>query len=214
MPADPYLPLHQRACGRPCATRQSRNPHLPLSHVPAPGPRGRRGRPRARRARPVRKRWLERALCSHQSPSRLSRPAAGEDGRGRSHSPSRRDETVASTSTLALSARGLPAGAWSQAAESVDGTSNDTVGSTSNGNRSNSDYAGGGDAGLLRLQLREDHAAAAGAARLEAQDDARAGNRPAAGQDERGSAAIPSGIGLPPSSPRLLTTGPADGRAR
>ena len=49
-------------------------------------------------------------------------------------------------------------------AESVDGTSNDTVGSTANGKRSHRDYAGGGDHGLPRLRLRKDQAAAAGAA--------------------------------------------------
>jgi len=68
--------------------------------------------------------------------------------------------------TFALSGRGLPAGAWSNAAESVDGSSNDTVGSTSNGiangKRSHSNPAGGGDPGLLRLT--EARAAAAGAA--------------------------------------------------
>jgi hypothetical protein len=74
--------------------------------------------------------------------------------------------------TFALSARGLPAGAWSKTAESVDGPSNDTVGSTANGIRSHSTYVAGGDHGFLRLQLTEDQAAAAGAAPVEAQDDA------------------------------------------
>jgi len=66
-----------RACGRPCAARQSRNPCLPFSYYPAPEPpgpprpsrrgrRARRGRPRARRARPARERWLQRALCFPQ----------------------------------------------------------------------------------------------------------------------------------------------------
>ena len=31
------FPPGERACGRPCATRQSRNPCLPLSHVPRAG---------------------------------------------------------------------------------------------------------------------------------------------------------------------------------
>jgi len=58
-------------------------------------------------------------------------------------------------------------------AESVGGTSNDTVGSTANGERSHSDYAGGGDHGLPRPRLTEDRAAAAGAAPPEARDEAR-----------------------------------------
>jgi len=80
-------------------------------------------------------------------------------------------QTAASTSMFALSARGLPAGAWSKTAESVGGTSNDTVGSTANGIRSRSTYAGAGDHGLLHLT--QDQAAAAGAAPRDAQDDAR-----------------------------------------
>jgi len=51
MPANPYLPSGERACGGPYATRQSRNPYLPLPHCPAPGPPG-SPRPPARRARP------------------------------------------------------------------------------------------------------------------------------------------------------------------
>ena len=39
-PANPCLPPGNRACGRPQATRQSRNPCLPLSHYPAPEPPG------------------------------------------------------------------------------------------------------------------------------------------------------------------------------
>jgi len=79
--------------------------------------------------------------------------------------------------TFALSGRGLPAGAQSKTAESVEGTSNDTVGSTSNGiangMRSHSTYAGGGDHPHGLSQLTEDHAAAAGAAPVEAKDGAR-----------------------------------------
>ena len=61
--------------------------------------------------------------------------------------------------TFALSGGGPPAGAWSKAAEAVDGTSNDTVGSTAsgtaNGIRSHGIYAVGGDRphGLLQLSL-------------------------------------------------------------
>ena len=39
-PANPYLPPGNRACGRPYARRQSRNPCLPFSHYPAPGSPG------------------------------------------------------------------------------------------------------------------------------------------------------------------------------
>ena len=63
-------------------------------------------------------------------------------------------------------------------AESIEGTSNDTVGSTSNGiangKRSHSTYAGGGDHPQGLLHLTKDQAAAAGAALVDAQDDARA----------------------------------------
>jgi len=90
----------------------------------------------------------------------------------------RRDEAAASALRFALSARGPPVGALSKTAESVGGTSNDTVGSAANGKRSHSDYAGGGDHGLPRPRLTEDQAAAAGAAAagaapLEARDKAR-----------------------------------------
>jgi hypothetical protein len=44
-----------------------------------------------------------------------------------------RHEAVASSLTFAVSARGLPAGAESKTAESIEGTSNDTSESTSNG---------------------------------------------------------------------------------
>ncbi len=40
MSADPCLPPGNRACGRPRTTRQSRNPCLPLSHVPRAGAAG------------------------------------------------------------------------------------------------------------------------------------------------------------------------------
>ena len=72
---------------------------------------------------------------------------------------------------FALSAGGPPAGTWSQAAESVDGTSGDPVGSTcngiANGKRSQANHAGGGDHGLPRLtedQAAGDAAAAAAGA--------------------------------------------------
>jgi len=130
------------------------------------------------------------------------------------------DEAAASASRFALRARGPPAGASSKMAESVGGTSNDTVGSTANGRRSRSDYAGGGDRGLPRLRLREDQAArppeprrrsrAAGSARRGARRGAWAsGPRPLKKQGAKAvfpqEAAIPS---LPPAA------APADGRAR
>ena len=80
---------------------------------------------------------------------------------------------MASTLTLALRGGGLPAGAWSKAAASVGGTSNGIVGSTVNGKRSHSSCAGAGDQAFPQLQLTEDQTAAAGAAPLEAQGDAR-----------------------------------------
>ena len=67
-------------------------------------------------------------------------------------------------------------------AESVDGTSNDTVGSTANGKRSRSDSAGGGDHGLPRLRLTEDQAAADGTAPRLMRETTRAGKRLAAGE--------------------------------
>ena len=105
-------------------------------------------------------------MCAH--PRRVKASAEG-------CFPLMRDETVASTLTFALHARGPQAGAWSKAVESVGGTSNGIVGSTANGIRSHSTHAEGGDHphGPLQLRLTEDQAAAAGAAPVEARDDAR-----------------------------------------
>ena len=121
------------------------------------------------------------------TPRRSRRAAAGVVAPARPPPPREgwlfSQRTMASALTCALTGRGLPAGAWSKAAESVYGTSNDTVGGTfsgiANGIRSHRTYAGGGDHGLLRLT--EDHAVSAGTAPLEAQDDA--SSRPAAGDN-------------------------------
>ena len=65
-------------------------------------------------------------------------------------------------------------------AGSVGGTPNDTVGSTANGIRSHSDYAGGGDHGLPRPRLTEDQAARPPEPRRLKRATRRAGQRPAA----------------------------------
>ena len=71
---------------------------------------------------------------------------------------------MATTLRFESSAPDLSAGGWSKEAEAVESTSNDTVGSTSNGiangKRSHRDDAEGGDHGLARLT--EDQAAAPG----------------------------------------------------
>jgi hypothetical protein len=115
------------------------------------------------------------------------------------------DEAAASASRFALRARGPPAGPSSKMAESVGGTSNDTVGSTANGRRSRSDYAGGGDRGLPRLRLREDQAARPPEPRRRKRAPRRAtrrvGKRPAAAEDAGREGCLPSGSGHPLSSP-------------
>jgi len=79
-------------------------------------------------------------------------------------------------------------------AESVDGTSNDAVGSTSNGvanrRRPDSTYAGGGDHPHGLLHLTEDQPGLPDVRRSK-RKTTRAGKRPAAGEDERGRAGLP-----------------------
>ena len=101
-------------------------------------------------------------------------PAASEGECGRLFSPHARRDGGVNVDVRAPRTR-PSGGAWSKAVESVGGTSNGIVGSTANGIRSHSTHAEGGDHphGPLQLRLTEDQAAAAGAAPVEARDDAR-----------------------------------------
>jgi len=122
-----------------------------------------------------------------------------------------RDEAAASASRFALSARGPPAGAWSKMAGSVDGTSNDTVGSTANGIRSPSDYAGAATTAFRGCASRKTRPRPPQPRRLK-RATRRAGQRPAAAEGAGREGCVP--LRKRPSLSSPGSRGPADGRAR